>query len=489
MTPSLPNFLLIVTDQQRADWVGYERPGVVDTPNLDALAAGGARFARAYCTAPVCGPSRISLATGNLARRSGAINNWSRLPLTASTYYQRLRALGYRVGFTGKIDLFRGGFSRQPIDDPLARLHAAGFTDPRPIESAKTPAWSDAVIERRRASGELGPYSRYLDGLGLLEVLCEHGRQWASGAVEGELSQWMESGERWALWKDGIVPPAFYDDSVLPTEHCLDSFVGRSAVAMLEEYLGRDTPWHLQVNFPSPHTPFHPPREYGERYRTRRMPPAIVDDLAGKPSWQQRRFDGEGWTPAEEVARVRRQYSATIELLDDWLGRFVELLRSHGRLDDTLIVFTSDHGEMLGDRGYFMKCCFYEQAVRVPLVMRGPHVTSGLVSDALVELHDVAPTFLELAGTAFADPVDAVSLVPVLSGSRAHHRDSVVSEYYFGRMARDERWKFVFNDNDLPELYDLEEDPDELANVAEARPDDAKRFYRTLMERLGQAAS
>ena len=75
----------------------------------------------------------------------------------------------------------------------------------------------------------------------------------ASGAVEGDLSQWMESGDRWALWKDGIVPPAFYDDSVLPTEHCLDSFVGRSAVAMLEEYLGRDTPWHLQVNFPSPH--------------------------------------------------------------------------------------------------------------------------------------------------------------------------------------------------------------------------------------------
>ena len=113
-------FLLIVTDQQRADWVGYERPGVVDPPNLDALAAGGARFARAYCTAPVWVPSRISLATGNLARRSGAINNWSRLPLTASTYYQRLCARGYRVGFTGNFDLFRGGFGRQPIDDPLA---------------------------------------------------------------------------------------------------------------------------------------------------------------------------------------------------------------------------------------------------------------------------------------------------------------------------------------------------------------------------------
>jgi transposase InsO family protein len=222
------------------------------------------------------------------------------------------------------------------------------------------------------------------------------------------------------------------------------------------------SPWFYQANFIGSHDPYWPPPEYAERYRDAPVPGAIPVDLDGKPAWVGRRFITDD---SASIAFVRRQYSACIESIDAWVGRMLDVLEEGAMLDNTVVIFTSDHGDMLGDFGLFTKRVAYEASVRVPLIVSGEGVPAGSTSDALVEWFDLNPTICELADLPPQESINARSLAPILRGTGTTHREHVLSALYNFRAVRSRRWKYVRDVNDTAELYDLESDPLKRENL------------------------
>jgi choline-sulfatase len=186
---------------------------------------------------------------------------------------------------------------------------------------------------------------------------------------------------------------------------------------------------------------------------------------------------------AEEVATVRRQYTASLALIDDQIGRILGTLDERGMTDSTYVMYCSDHGEMLGDHGLYQKSVHYEAALRVPLIVTGPGVAPA-VCDALVELSDINPTLQDLAGVPPRPDMDARSFLPLLHDPTLPHRQETISQLDNCRSLRTRDHKFVYNQNDLPELYDLREDPNELVNMALSQPELTATMQRRLTRRL-----
>ena len=429
-----PNILFLMTDQWRHDFLGCAGASFVRTPNIDSVAARGVRFTQCCTNSPVCAPARIGLAAGLQPIRMGSLDNLSYLPVSTPTYYQRLRDSGYHVACVGKLDLAKPArYNGRSGDRPCN--FGWGFTHPLECEGKMHAGTSPTP---------LGPYTHYLKDRGLLQQFHEdykarRAKGWVIGASH---------------------------DSALPGEAYEDAYVGRRAAAWIES-VPADFPWHYFVSFVGPHDPFDPPAEYADRYRDAAMPEAVTDRMADKPERVRRRA-----LPAEseDILKARRQYCATIELIDDHIGRILDALERRGMMDNTCIVYSSDHGEMLGDHGLFHKSVMYDPALRVPLIVAGPGIEGGRVSDALVELIDVNPTLCELGGLPQQERIDARPLGPVLRGEASAHRTEAVSALRTCRCIRTMRHKLIENYNDVLELYDLAEDPDELRNVAAAQP-------------------
>lgn len=447
-----PNLLFIMADQFRHDYLGSATrdgapAGFVRTPNLDRIAARGVRFTQCTTNAPVCAPARIGLASGLQPSRLGALDNQSFLPHSVLPYYRRLRDYGYRVGCVGKLDLAKpDGYNGRHGDRPV--VYSWGFTHPEEDEGKMHAGGSPAPR---------GPYGFWLQERGLYQAFHVD-------YVARRQMGWVRA----------------MHDSVLPAEAFEDVYIGRRAAEWLSN-VPDDFPWHYFVSFVGPHDPFDPPTEYAEHFRDAPVPPAIQDTLEGKPAWARKR--DLGLTP-DEVAVTRRQYCAAIEAIDDGVGRMLDALEQRGMLENTVIVFSSDHGEMLGDHGMYTKSVPYEGALRVPLVIAGPGIAAGRVSDALVELIDVNPTLCELAGLPPQPDIDARSIVPVLRGEADAHRTETVGALRNFRCLRTESVKFIQNYNDLDELYDLRADPDERHNLIEARPKLARDLGHRLSRRF-----
>lgn len=426
------NILFIMADQHRYDYLetAQDAPAALNTPNLRRLAEQGVSFPNCTTNAPVCAPSRIGLASGLQPSRLGSLDNGSFLPATVPTYYQQLRDHGYRVGCVGKLDLAKpDGYNGRYGDRP--RTYSWGFTHPEECEG-KMHAGSSAT--------PIGPYTHYLQEKGRLKVFHEdYQKRSATG--------WIKGGSH---------------DSVLPTEDFADTYIGRRATQFIQN-IPDDFPWHLFVSFVGPHDPFDPPTEYGDRYRHAHMPPAIADDMGGKPEWVRRRVVD---ISPEEIAVTRRQYCAATELIDAQIGHMLNALAQRGMLDNTYIIYSSDHGEMLGDYGLYTKSVAYEASLRVPLLIAGPGIEGHQISKGLVELIDLNPTICDLVGVPVLQNIDARSIVPVLQGDTETHRTETVSALRNFRCIRTETYKLIENYNDVDELYDLENDPAELHNIA-----------------------
>lgn len=428
-----------MTDQHRADCLGAAGNEFIRTPNLDRLAARGVLLRRCFTNSPVCAPARIALASGLHPGRLGALGNDAYLPRSTRTYYQRLRDEGYRVGCVGKLDLakpdpYNGRFGDRPCS------FGWGFTHPCECEGKM-----HAGQGFSHPKGPLGPYNFYLKQKGLLQKFCQDydARAAAGWAYEG----------RW--------------DSVLETEDWEDCYIGRQAARWIRD-IPDDFPWHYFVSFVGPHDPFDPPVEYADRWRDAPVPEAIPANRQGRPLCVQKSMRDYD---SEIVAVTRRQYYAEIECIDDQIGLILGALEDRGQLDNTYIIFASDHGEMLGDHGRYTKSVMYEGALAVPLIAAGPGIEGGRVSEALVELIDVNATICELAGLPPQERIDARSFAPLLLGRTKTHRDCAFSELRGRTALRTDRYKYISNVNDIPELYDLQEDPDELTNIAGAHPD------------------
>ncbi len=425
-----PNFLFLLSDQQRFDFVGLNPDLPVRSPNVDDLSRRGVTFTNAFCPSPLCAPSRACLASGKSYRRTGVFDNNYDYDFTQPTYYGALRESGYRVAGAGKFDLHKK--TKYWGLDGSRLLKEWGFTEGVDSEGKWNAVVSGAEVPK-------GPYMAYLHDRGLADTHVRDYRRRRSG------------------------PYADTYPTPLPEEAYGDNWITENAISLLRGF-PRDQPWHLVVNFAGPHDPMDVTERMRRRWKAVDFP-APIDSSE---------FD------AQTHARIRQNYAAMIENIDTHVGRMLEIVDDRGEWDDTLVVYSSDHGEMLGDHDLWGKQTYYHPSVSVPMIIAGPGVREGIVSDALVSLHDLAATFIDYASARTLPDMDSLSLRPVLEGQRESHRAVVVSELDSWRMIFDGRYKLVLEDGAQPLLFDLLEDPSELVNVAGSNGAEVERLTRAL---------
>ena len=432
-----PNFLFLLPDQWRHTYLGCHEAGVpVRTPNLDALAAQGVRFIECRTNSPLCAPARASLVLGVRRRHTGVEGNHQDTDPKRTTIFNRLQEQGYWVGTCGKNDLHKG--SNDYHDSGwVDRLSSYGF-DAAIDHRGKANVYKASV---RRPRGGC-PYIRYLEERGLLDqLIADYNRR------REDYDQAMSK----AAWPGPLQREDFTDD-----------FCGRSALELLHA-APSDRPWCLWVNFPGPHGPQDAPAALFERYRDVDFPPVFCGE--------------EGL----DHANLRRLYAASCEGIDDWSGRIIERVAERGERGETIIIFASDHGEMLGDHGRWGKSVWRDHSVRVPLIAAGPGIVQGCVSSALIELIDVGATLLDYAGAEAMPHQEACSLRPLFEGELTRHRDFQISDLGEWRLVSNGRFKFV-SDSDGEHLFDLEEDSQEMVNLIGCS--EHETVTRELRERL-----
>ena len=421
-TPAIrsPNFLFLLPDQHRPDWLGVNPDLPLRTPNLDRLSANGVRFTRAHCNSPLCAPSRACLASGRGYSRCGVVNNGQDYPLDQSTYYQALRSVGYRVAGVGKFDLHKAVLDWNLDGSRL--LAEWGFT-----EGIDNEGKLDGSTSFTQAGAPKGPYLDFLHRRGLASVYVREHRERKKHL--------------------GAYTTALPDDA-----YC-DNWVAENGLGFLKQF-PTGQPWHLVVNFTGPHDPMDVTPTMRERWQGVDLPLPHANDHPDRAG----------------LLRNRQNYAAMIENIDRHVGRLVDLVRERGELDNSLIVYSSDHGDMLGDHDRWGKSVWYDPSVRVPLIIAGPGVRNGVVSDALVSLQDLAATFIDYAGAEPMPVMDASSLCSLLSGDADLHRQHVIAGLNDWRMIYDGRYKLVTRPCEPPILFDLANDPWEDVNCVAEHP-------------------
>lgn len=434
---SSPNILLIVADHHRWDWLGAAGYGIpVRTPNVDRLAERGVLFDQCRCNSPLCAPSRASLATGMRPHRTGVLDNEQDLCPETLTFMQMLRGAGYRTATCGKCDLHKKT-KWYGLHGWTSRLGRLGFTEA--IDQA-------GKIDAALISGWPEPHDPYMAFLHARGLARTHHEDYVRRRENPDEAHW---------------------PTPLPRECYTDDFCGRAALSLLER-LPTGEPWFLEVNFPGPHDPFDAPQELLERYRDVSFPAPTAPHPTRRTDYQ----------------AFRRSFAAMIEGIDEWVGQILDAVAARGDLENTLVVYTCDHGEMLGDLGRWGKSRPEDPSVRVPLVVAGPGVARGARSRALVELCDLAATLVDAAGLPVPRHWDARALGPVLRGESQTHREATVSMLGPWQMVTDGEWKLVLGLEGGPQLFHLEADPHEERSVAAAYPEEAKRLRARLAEEL-----
>ncbi|MFW6058923.1 MAG: sulfatase [Phycisphaeraceae bacterium] len=435
-----PNFLLLLPDQHRSDWLGDNPALPLRTPNIDALAARGVTFDRGYCPSPLCAPCRASLASGRDYERCGVPNNHVDYPLDQPTYYQALRDVGYRVAGVGKLDLHKDTSDPAKLDwhlDGSRYLKEWGFTDGMDNEGKL-----DGSTSYKTAGEPPGPYLHFLQQRGLAE-------------------QYVREHEQRHAHRNAYV-------TALPNDAYCDNWIAENGLRILRR-LPANQPWHLVVNFTGPHDPMDVTASMAERWRDTTFPP---------PRGEMSRDLSD-----EDHQRNRRHYAAMIENIDRHVGRFIEAVRERGELDNTYIIYASDHGEMLGDHQRWGKSVYYESSVRVPLIVTGPDVQRGVRRDTLVCLHDLSATFLDAASASSLSEMEARSLLPVCRGEKRTHWDHMITALRPWRAVIEAQYKLVLGQEKSPILHDLQADPWEDCNVAAQQPAVVQRLSELLMDR------
>ncbi len=447
------NILMIMADQFRLttmDGMG----DAIETPNIKRIMDRGVVFDQASCTCPLCTPSRASLATGKLPHRCGVVVHDASLPPEVPTYYQELRKAGYRVGVAGKTDLHKD-IRYWGVNGNLPIMYHFGFTDVFETEGKMNFAW--LVKDQEGNNLPQGPYQKYLNDKNELNEISDD-----------------------YLARLRKYPKFYAEPSVLHNaEDFQDSFIGRKAADWLDS-VEDDVPWHYFVSFAGPHNPWDPPMEELEKQMDKIFPEAIQDLVEEKPVWVKKRaqIQTKGMTK-QDLQKLKRSYAASVGVIDDWIGKLLDILERRELTQNTVVIFCADHGEMLADHGLLEKKCMYEASLRIPLVVSAPWMKQRKDSSALAQLMDLAPTCLELAGLNYnREDMDARSLLPILEGREEALRPAQISELINCQMVFDGQYKWIRNWNDLDELYDLKADPSELHNLIHERPAIAKDLMK-----------
>ena len=422
-----PNIILITTDQQRGDCLGIAGNEAIQTPNLDALAASGTYFRRGSSECPSCFPARRSLMSGMSPAGQGmvgmqGIDEW-KPPFTLPGL---LHDAGYHSYLVGKLHLQptgkRFGFDHQELAD--------GSMDPN------------------------NAYVRWLR------------ERWGRKEVD-------------AAFGHGVDPNGWIGrPGHLPEEQTMTWWCMERAIDFLKNTRDPTSPFFLNVSIFDPHPPLVPPTHYYDRYVHRDLPPPAIGDWAEDPGLQ------SGYPTAatrmhlraHDMQCLRAAYYATINFIDDQIGRLLQHLRRNGLDRDTMIIFASDHGEMLGDHYLFRKCWPYEASTRVPFIVKLPpsmDAPSGIASDCPVGLQDVLPTCLSAAGVPAPEIVTGKDLMPICRGQTDSVRDMLHLEDggtytpddgYHALLS--ERYKYVwYSQRQTEHLFDLAEDANETRDL------------------------
>jgi choline-sulfatase len=448
--PRPPNIVVLMSDQHRGDMMGCAGDAGVLTPNLDRLAAEGARFSRVSCQGPLCMPARASFMTERYVRDHGVYTNWAEIAPDSPTYAWALREAGYHTVLLGKAHLYRDElYEVAHVDELAPRLHALGFAEVHETGD--------------KFSGKVR--NRYTDHLADLGLLDAYSRHIADRAYQGDNESGQNATKRVPMWDATPMP--------VPLAAYIDTWHGAEAVRWIEQY-DRAEPFFLFVGFPGPHDPWDAPQAAVDRYdrveismpRTTRRPAL---DGTGRYRALLESFlwlsDTETMTD-DAIRGMRRAYSADISIIDTAVGSIVAALERVGMLDDTWVLYTSDHGEMGGNHGMMSKCVLYEPAVRVPLIIRPPNALDGLVEDALVEHLDVPATIRAIAGAPAIPSSAGRSLLGYLDGVPPEPRALSVSENWGFAAFQTESHKLVVDEDagEPCQLFDLGDDPDEDEN-------------------------
>ncbi len=438
------NVLLIMTDQHRPESLGIRGDTVAKTPNLDALARSGVRFNHAYCTDPVCVPSRAGLLTGMYTHNNKTYNNSTPWPFENKTIAHAFGQAGYMTGLIGKmhfVDAQTHGFD-----------YRLDFND-----------WYQYLGPKTKLRAEEIFYPNSGSGLPQIDDLWrDHGDPW-TGVIEND--------DRQGLVSVGRVSP-------LAEEDHFESFVARESIRFLRNH-GTKQPFFLTCSFLKPHDPFMPAERFAKMFHGTDMTlPSTWDkvDLSTVPRFIQELLHYSWATPelvAPDMAKLRiALYYASLAQMDDCAGKVLRELHSLGLAENTIVLYTSDHGEMLGSHGLWQKDLFYEPSVGIPLLVRAPGTTpENVVCQTPVSLVQLFATLTDLCGIPTPAGLDGSSFAETLHNPQVTLDTDIFAELgltgpHPGSMIRSGNFKYCYYRNDMPELYDLQADPHEMKNLA-----------------------
>jgi arylsulfatase A-like enzyme len=471
-----PNILWICTDQQRFDTLGCHGNSFVRTPHIDALATQGTLFEKAYSQSPVCTPSRASFLTGRYPRTTRARQNGQDIPADERLISRILADHGYACGLSGKLHLSACHPTAAPlmerrIDDGYINFHWSHH----PARHAASNNW---------AANEYDVWLR------------QRGSQYTTTPFEG--SRHVQIG----------MPEVLHQ-----TTWCSDK-----AIEFMQANADYDHPWMFSVNIFDPHHAFDPPMAYLQPYLDRLdeipLPNYVRGELENKPRIQtidhEGAYGGRAGFEYDQMSErdhrlVRAAYWAMCDLIDLQVGRMLAALDETSQRGNTIVIFMSDHGEMLGDHGIYLKgSYFYEEAVHVPLMMAGPGIAAGRRVGEMVELADIVPTLLDLCGISREPGIQGRSFSAALHGEAIEGRTDIYSEYYNAMpwhpptvnpqatMVRTDTMKMVavHGEEDEGELYDLINDPTESHNLwfDPSYSTEKLKMYRRLCDRMAWTA-
>ena len=492
--PARPNFLFIITDQHRADYLGCYGHPLLKTPNIDGIAARGAQFTRFYVANPICMPNRSTLMTGRMPSLHGVRHNGIELSLSANTFVDLLRVSGYRTALIGKSHL-------QNMEGRPAGLRR---TPPADGHTPAPPSFAEALkpLDDGRYGQELPatwkPDPGYrvdtpFYGFGHVDLCTSHGDE-----VGGNYYHWLRSkrpdagklvGKENALPHDYVAPQAWR--TAVPEDLYPTSYIAEKSLEWLDRNADGDAPFFLMCSFPDPHHPFTPPGKYWGMYRPEdvKLPASFRRANTAEPhiAWLHAQLEGGTavrTTPAPYAVSEREARESIaltcgmIAMIDDAVGRILAKLAAAGRARDTVVVFTADHGDFLADHGLMLKGPIHLQGlIRVPFIWAEPQ-RKPRVTDALAGTLDIAGSILDRAGIEPYNGIQGKSILPVVEGASDNGHDAVLVEEdgqrtYMGfdgpircRTLVTRRWRTtIYHGADWGELYDLESDPGELNNL------------------------